>query len=74
MVFSMLSNALGQENFFDNYTVKDSVSNRKDVEDEYYKGVDFSAEELADLRSFQASIPPGYLSFIILFPKEIINL
>lgn len=66
--------SIGQENFFDDYTVKDQVLNKKDVEDEYYKGVDFSAEELADLRSFQASIPAGYLSLIKLFPKQVENL
>lgn len=69
-----MNNAIAQNNFFDDYTIKKNESNEFDVEKEFLEGVDFSAEEMADLRSFQVSLPPGYLSVLDIFPKQIENL
>lgn len=73
LLFCLSEGALAQ-NFFDNYTIKDSEISKREIDEDYYKGVDFSSEELADLRSFQASIPPGYLTYLSLFYRQIENL
>ena len=73
-LFSLFGFVQAEENFFDNYTIKDRAVIKEDLESQYYKGIDFSAEELSDLRSYQAKIPAGFLSFINLLPKQIENL